>query len=227
MKKLLILSALFIFACSGDSDNEQFEPKVTTFDFEERLPVNIQTDAPLIYFQVMSMQGQMNAVGAFMSNNTYMNRTTNELRTFNDWSYGDFNVDYSYDLVGNQYQFLYTITYQGAIYYTIEGWQMADGSEGYWSSTVNFEALGEGMENMPDYTTEVSWTNDSGGFNMEMSFDFGDTMQAFYEMNMNNDGSGDFTYSLNGDLTYSAMWNSDGSGQWTNYMTNPPTSYQW
>jgi len=227
MKKLLIFSALFILACSGDSDNEQFQPKVTTFDFQERLPVNIQTDAPIIYSQVMSMQGQMNAVGAFMSNNTYMNRTTNQLRTFNDWSYGDFDVDYSYDLVGNQYQFLYTITYQGATYYTIEGWQMADGSEGYWSSTVNFEALGEGMENMPDYTMEVSWTNNSGGFNMEMSFDFGDTMQASYEMNMNNDGSGNFTYSLNGDLTYSAMWNSDGSGQWTNYMTNPPTSYQW
>lgn len=227
MKKLLIFSALFILACSGDSDNEQFQPKVTTFDFQERLPVNIQTDAPIIYSQVMSMQGQMNAVGAFMSNNTYMNRTTNQLRTFNDWSYGDFDVDYSYDLVGNQYQFLYTITYQGATYYTIEGWQMADGSEGYWSSIVNFEALGEGMENMPDYTMEVSWTNNSGGFNMEMSFDFGDTMQASYEMNMNNDGSGNFTYSLNGDLTYSAMWNSDGSGQWTNYMTNPPTSYQW
>lgn len=226
MKKILILSLFFLLACSDDSDNKTFEPKIATYNFEERLPANIQTDAPIIYSQVMMMQSQMNAIGYFMTNN-YTNRSTSHSRTSNNWSYGDFDVNYTYNLVGNQYQFLYTVTYQGAIYYSIEGWQMVDGSQGYWASSVNFDALGIGSQNMPDYSTEVSWTIDSGDLNMEMSFDFGDTMQAFYQMNMNNDGSGYFSYTLNGDLTYSALWNSDGSGQWTNYMTNPPTTYQW
>lgn len=229
MKKLLFaLTSLLIFACSGDSTGEdKFEPKVTSFDFEERLPDNIQTDAPIIYSQVLSMQGQMNAIGAFMTNAEYMNGSAYQSRTSDNWSYDDFDINYSYDLVGNQYQFLYTISYQGSIYYTIEGWQMADGSAGYWYSTVNFDALDLGMENMPNYNIEVSWTNNAGDLNMEMSFDFGETMQAYYEMNLNNNGSGYFNYTLNGDLTYSALWNSDGTGQWTNHMTNPPTVTYW
>ena len=66
-------------SCSGDSASDtQFEPEITSFNFEERLPQNMQNDAPIIYSQVMSMQGQMNAMGAFMTNNGYMNRTANE-----------------------------------------------------------------------------------------------------------------------------------------------------
>ncbi len=229
MKKIIfILTGILLWSCSGDSSSDtQFEPEITSFNFEERLPQNMQNDAPIIYSQVMSMQGQMNAMGAFMTNNGYMNRTANEARTTSDWSYGDFDVEYSYDLVGNQYQFYYTISYQGAVYYTIEGWQMVDGSSGYWASTVDFEALGQGMENMPDYTTEVSWASDANGLNMEMSFDFGDTMQIFYEMTINNDGSGYFAYTLNGDLTYSALWSANGTGLWTNHTTNPPTVTTW
>ena len=80
---------------------------------------------------------------------------------------------------------------------------------------------------MPDYTTELSWTSDTDGLNMEMSFDFGDTMQVFYEMNINNDGSGYFAYTLNNDLTYSALWNANGTGQWTNHTTSPPSITYW
>ena len=47
---------------------------------------------------------------------------------------------------------------------------------------------------------------------MEMSFDFGDTLQIFYEMTINNDGSGYFAYTLSGDLTYSALWSANGTG---------------
>ena len=158
MKKIiyLFLGVLF-WSCSGDSESEiSFEPTVTTFNFEERIPQNMQTDAPIVYSQVMTMQAQMNAVGAFMTNTESQYSSSNQSRTTNDWSYGDFNVDYSYNLIGNQYQFLYTITYQGALYYTIEGWQMADGSAGYWTSTIDFDALGMGMENMPDYTPKLS-----------------------------------------------------------------------
>ena len=136
-------------------------------------------------------------------------------------------MEYSYDLVGNQYQFLYTITYQGEVYYTIEGWQMSDGSAGYWASSIDFEALGQGMENMPDYTTELSWTSDTNGLNMKMSFDFGDTMQVFYEMNNNNNGSEHFAYTLNNDLTYSALWNANGTGLWTDHTTSPLSINYW
>ena len=59
---------LFV-SCSGDSTSEnQFQPKVTSYNFEERLPENIQTDAAIVYSQVMSKQAQMNAVGVFMIN---------------------------------------------------------------------------------------------------------------------------------------------------------------
>ena len=229
MKKIIYLFlAITLWSCSGDSDSEtSFEPAVTTFNFEERMPLNMQTDAPIVYSQVMSMQAQMNAVGAFMTNAESLYGSANHSRTTNDWSYGDFNVDYSYELVGNQYQFLYTVTYQGAVYYTIEGWQMADGSAGYWASTIDFDALGAGMETMPDYTTEMSWTSDDSGIHMEMSFDFGDTSQVFYEMSMSNDGSGSFAYTVNSDLSYSATWNANGTGQWTNHMTSPPTVTYW
>ena len=230
MKKIISIIIVVLFvSCSGGSTSEnQFEPKVTSYNFEERLPENMQTDAAIVYSQVMSMQAQMNAVGVFMTNSEWMNNSSGyQSRTTDDWSYEDYNIEYSYDLVGNQYQFLYTVTYQGEVYYTIEGWQMSDGSAGYWASSIDFEALGQGMENMPDYTTELSWTSDTDGLNMEMSFDFGDTMQVFYEMNINNDGSGYFAYTLNNDLTYSALWNANGTGKWTNHTTSPPSITYW
>ena len=227
MKKFIyLLFGIALLSCNDEPAGETpFEPSVTTFNFEERLPQNMQTDAPLVYSQVIVMQAQMNAVGAFMNNPDGANRSVVQSRTDYNWSYGDFNIDYNYVLVGDQYQFLYTVTYQGAAYYTIEGWQMADGSAGYYVSTIDFDALG--MEDFPDYTTEVSWTSNAAGLQMELSFDFGDTMQVFYEMTMNNDGSGDFAYTLNGDLTFTAQWNSDGTGQWTDHMTSPPTVTYW
>ena len=45
--------------------------------------------------------------------------------------------------------------------------------------------------------------------------------------NINNDGSGYFAYTLNNDLTYSALWNANGTGQWTNYTTSPPSITYW
>ena len=229
MKKIIYLFlAVTLWSCSGDSETEvPFEPTVTSFNFEERMPQNMQTEAPIVYYQVMAMQGQMNAVGAFMTDTELLNNSVNYSRNNSDRSYGEFSVDYSYDLIGNKYQFIYTITYQDAVYYTIEGWQMADGSAGSWASTVDFDTLGMGMENIPVYTTEVSWSYHATGLHMEMSFDFGDTSQVFYEMSMSNDGSGDYTYTQNGDLTYSASWNANGTRQWTNHMTSPPIVTYW
>tara|TARA_B110000971_G_scaffold14656_1_gene13567 strand:- start:1655 stop:2074 length:420 start_codon:yes stop_codon:yes gene_type:complete len=94
-------------------------------------------------------------------------------------------------------------------------------------AAVDFDTLGMGMENRPVYTTEVSWSYHATALHMEMSFDFGDTSQVFYEMSMSNDGSGDYTYTQNGDLTYSASWNANGTGQWTNHMTSPPIVTYW
>ena len=134
MKKFIyLLFGIALLSCNDEPAGETpFEPSVTTFNFEERLPQNMQTDAPLVYSQVIVMQAQMNAVGAFMNNPDGANRSVVQSRTDYNWSYGDFNIDYNYVLVGDQYQFLYTVTYQGAAYYTIEGWQMADGSAGYY-----------------------------------------------------------------------------------------------
>ena len=75
MKKIISIITIVLFiSCSGDSSSEtQFEPEITSFNFEERLPDNMQTDAAIVYFQVLSMQSQMNAVGAFMTTSGLIN----------------------------------------------------------------------------------------------------------------------------------------------------------
>ena len=52
MKKIIfILTGILLWSCSGDSSSDsQFEPEIT-FNFEERLPQNMQNDAPIIYLK--------------------------------------------------------------------------------------------------------------------------------------------------------------------------------
>ncbi|MDA7707554.1 hypothetical protein N9A47_04540 [Flavobacteriaceae bacterium] len=75
MRKIISIIIVVLFvSCSRNSTSEtQFEPEITSFNFEERLPDNMQTDAAIVYFQVLSMQSQMNAVGAFMTTSGLIN----------------------------------------------------------------------------------------------------------------------------------------------------------
>jgi hypothetical protein len=65
MRKIISIIIVVLFvSCSRNSTSEtQFEP----------LPDNMQTDAAIVYFQVLSMQSQMNAVGAFMTTSGLIN----------------------------------------------------------------------------------------------------------------------------------------------------------
>ena len=69
MKKIIfILTGILLWSCSGDSSNDtQFEPEITSFNFEERLPQNMQNDAPLIYSQVMSIWLMANFIASSIS----------------------------------------------------------------------------------------------------------------------------------------------------------------
>ena len=227
MKKLnLFILTLFFIACSDrDSNvNGEFTPNAIDVEYLDRIPESLQQDSPFTYSQIMQISYQMYGFGAFMENQG--KALLDGPKDDYDWSYGDFEVSFSYNLNGNQYEFLYSVSYQGIPYYTIEGWQMVDGSMGYWNANVDFDSLIEGTSSI-DYNYSVNWSSSNSGFNYEMSMNYADSFSYLYILNINSDGSGEFEISYNGSLMYEAIWNSDGSGQLINYSYDPPVVETW
>ena len=227
MKKLIFFIIIPFFVACGDGDanvNGEFIPNAINIEYMDKIPESLQQDSPFTYSQIMQISYQMYGFGAFMENQgrTLVSGAKNDYV----WSYGDFEVSFSYNLNGNQYEFLYSISYQSIPYYTIEGWEMADGSMGAWNANVDFDALIEGTSSI-DYNYSVSWSNSNSGFNYEMSMNYADSFSYLYILNINSDGSGEFEISYNDNLMYEAIWNSDGSGQLINHNYDPPVTETW
>jgi hypothetical protein len=138
------------------------------------------------------------------------------------WTYGPYTINYNYNQVGNRYVFTYSAMLNGVEYYTINGWEYVDASAGHWDYNINTSVLG--TPSSADYNIDFDWNRNSvGDYHFDMQFDMGTTNLLHYTANVNNDMSGNFSYTLNGSLFYSCIWDSTGHGVFTDYNTTPPT----
>ena len=220
MKKILalLIIALAITSCSSDSGSNSFKPTVTKLNLATKIPSNLQQTSPEAYSQISQMEAYMNLGSAYM--NRPSGKTTPE--SSSTWTYGNYTVTYSYLTVGNQYQYTYTMTQSGSIYCTITGWEYTDGSAGHWDYNINASVLG--APSGSNYNINFDWIkNTLGDYHFVMDFDMGQSNNLHYVANINHDLSGDFLYTSNSTQYYSGSWNSTGHGQYTNYLTSPPT----
>jgi hypothetical protein len=75
-----------------------------------------------------------------------------------------------------------------------------------------------------DYNIDFDWNrNNAGDYHFDMQFDMGTTNMLHYIADVNNDMSGNFSYTVNGNLFYGCIWDSTGHGVFTDYNTTPPT----
>jgi hypothetical protein len=219
MKKILsyIVIGILITSCSSDNQSSTtFKPSLTKLGLATKVPSNLQQNSPQTYSQISQMEAYMN-MGSM-----YMNNTTGKSTNTNTWSYGGYTVTYSYNLVGNQYQFTYTMTLNSVVYYSITGWENSDGTAGHWNYSINTSVLGS--PNNSNYNITFDWTRSSiGDYHFVMNFDMGATNNLHYVTNINHDLSGNTIFSSNSVKYYGSTWNSTGHGQFTIYLTNPPT----
>jgi hypothetical protein len=219
MKKILsfIAIAIIMTSCSSsDSGSSNFKPSLTRLDLASKVPANLQQNSPQAFSQISQMEAYMN-MGTL-----YMNNPVGKSASTNTWSSGGYTVTYSYELVGNQYQFSYTMTLNSVLYFTLTGWENTAGTAGHWNYIMNTAVLGD--PNGSNFNITFDWTKNSlGDYHFEMDFDMGTSGNLNYVSNIYHDFSGNYLYSSNSEQIYGATWNSSGHGQFTNYMTNPPT----
>lgn len=211
-------------SCSSDNESSStFKPSLTNLELATKVPSNLQQNSPQTYLQIRQMEAYMNMGSMYMNNTTGRSATTNRTSAdTNTWNYGGYTVTYSYNLVGNKYQFTYTITLNSVIYYSITGWQNTDGTAGHWNYSINTSVLG--ASSSANFNITFDWTRSTiGDYHFVMDFDMGATNNLHYVTNINHDLSGNTIYSSNSVQYYGSTWNSTGHGQFTNYLTNPPT----
>lgn len=204
-------------SCSSDNGSSStFKPSLTKLELATKVPSNLQQNSPQTYSQISQMEAYIDMCSMYMNNNTGKSGYTNT------WSYGGYTVTYSYNLVGNQYQFTYTMTLNSVVYYSITVWQNTDGTAGHWNYSINTSVLG--APNNSNYNITFDWTRSTiGDYHFVMNFDIGASNNLHYVTNINHDLSGNTIYSSNSVQYYGSTWNSTGHGQFTNYLTNPPT----
>jgi hypothetical protein len=219
MKKiflLIVLITLSLNSCDRESNGGvDFIPENTNFNFDSRLPESFQSN-PEISARMGQMQSITNVCGALMnsmrsSRVTVLNRNSNHssknshLTNNYTWVYGSYVVVYSFGIVGDNYEFEYTINLNGNPFYEASGYQAVDGSSGHWEA--NFS-------NGIDYNVVYDWSiNSAGDIHIESVFTLGsDTLN--YEFNLNSDNSGDLTYKLNSVILFEMSWNSLGHGSY-------------
>jgi|688.fasta_scaffold633193_1 hypothetical protein len=229
MKKLLLLFiAILLSNCSSnepiaEANSENFKPEVTNLNLTTKIPNSLQSKSPIIWAQISMMETYVRMGGNFMNPST--GKTNSTLRK-NTWNYGGYTVTYSYDLVGDKYEFHYIMSLNNQIYSTIDGWQKKDGSSGHWKYNINLSAMG--APSTSNYNIDLSWNkNSANNYTFDMIFNLGSSGTMRYITHLNNDYSGDFNYYMNGSLIYNGIWNANGGGRFTNYMTSPPTITTW
>ena len=229
MKKILILfiAAIAISSCSKSSSDDQssntpaFMPSVTKLQLTSKVPASLQQNSPETWNQISQMDAYMNLGAAFMTNPANKASSTPSGSTYT-WTNGTYTVTYTYTLSGSQYQYTYTMSENGTTYYTITGWENTNGTAGHWAYTLNTAVVG--APSGSNYNITFDWTkNTLGDYHFDMNFDMGANNALHYVSNINHDYSGDFMYSSNGTQYYGGTWNSSGHGQYTNYLTTPPT----
>jgi hypothetical protein len=219
MKKLvlLLIGVLALSSCDRDGVGVTpgFVPNNASFDFDSKLPSNLESSNPAVSERVQQMKAMTNACGAMMINSMHSKTTvlaaaSSNLPNHYTWSSGGYVIDYSYGIVGPHYEFEYTITINGNPYFTASGWQATDGTAGHWEA--NFGAGGTG-----NYNVVYDWTvNSAGDLHFDMHFDLGST-HLHYLFNLNHDGSGNISYYLSSTTTtdFYCTWDPNGHGYYT------------
>jgi hypothetical protein len=220
MKKiflLIVLISLSFNSCDRESNGGvDFIPENTNFNFDSRLPESFQSN-PEISARIGQMQSITNACGVLMNsmtssrvtvlsrNSNHSSRNSNLPNQYT-WVYGSYVIEYAYGIVGNNYEFEYTINLNGNLFYEASGYQAVDGTSGHWEA-IFFNGI--------DYNVVYDWSiNSAGDIHIESVFTLGnDTLN--YEFNLNSDNSGDLTYSYNQDIIFEMSWNALGRGSYT------------
>lgn len=216
MKKL-VLVLITVFALSScDRDGvgvtPGFVPKNTSFDFDSRLPSNMETNNPDVSARVQQMKALTNACGSLMINSMHAKTTqlaaaSSNLPNHYTWSYGAYVIDYNYGVVDSNYEYDYTVTINGTEFFSANGWQATDGTAGHWEAT--FGAAGSG-----NYNIVQDWSvNSAGDLHFDMHFDMGST-SLDYVFNLYNDDSGDISYDINGSNEFYCEWDAAGHGHY-------------
>jgi hypothetical protein len=219
MKKILsfIVIAIIMTSCSSDNESSTtFKPSLTNLGLATKVPSSLEQNSPQTYSQISQMEAYM-SMGSM-----YMNNTTGKSATTNTWTYGDYTVIYSYELIGNQYHFTYSMSQNSIEYFTLTGWENTDGSAGHWDYVINAAQLGD--PDSSNFNITFDWTRSTiGDYHFDMNFDMGASNNLHYVTNINHDLSGNSMFSLNSVQNYGTTWNSTGHGQFTDYTTTPPT----
>ncbi len=229
MKKILsICIAVLLSNCGSDEpvsdiNTQNFKPAVTNLNLTTKIPISLQSKSPLMWSQISMMEAYLKMGANFMTPST---GKSNSSLYKNTWSYGGYTVNYSYNLVGDKYEYLYKMALNGQIYSTIDGWQKTDGSSGHWAYNINLSVMG--VPSSSNYNIDFNWNKDNvNNYTFDMIFNLGSSGTMHYISHLKNDYSGDFNYYTNNTLVYNGIWKYDGSGQFTNYITSPPTVTTW
>ena len=215
---------LSLTSCDRESNGGvDFIPENTNFNFDSRLPESFQSN-PEISARMGQMQSITNACGVLMNsmrsnrvtvlsrNSNYSSKNSNLTNQYT-WVYGSYVIVYAYGIVGDNYEFEYTINLNGDLFYEASGYQAVDGTSGHWEA--NFS-------NGIDYNVVYDWSiNSAGDIHIESEFTLGnDTLN--YEFNLNSNNSGNLTYVYNQDTIFEMSWNATGHGSYTlNGVTYP------
>ena len=188
----------------------------------------------IIYADDYKKGGLMMLPSVYMnfSNIQYYNRNISQSRSTLQnswtWTYGGYEITYSYSESNGQFTYDYTVSMNGNNWYYISGWQNTDGSAGQWEYYFDYTNI-PGGASLSNWAINFEWQNNNGNYNFEMDYDFGNSNTSV-TMNVNtNNGSGNYSYfTPSNNLMYDYTWSNNGNnGTFTSYVTNPPQIYTW
>lgn len=220
LRSLLILMSLSFGvgfnSCKKDDEGDKNEPFVTSaskFSDPNEVPISSvltessDPNAIQASTQAMALRNTLSAYTGFMAvpadADYYAGKVLGSWR----WSYSGYSGEYLLEENGSRYEFSYVWTYQGAAYYSFNGWEEKDGTEGY----MNLEL--DGSE-----AITIAWEQlSNGGYTIDMRIYDGTTVTTRYVGVYNANGSGSIELYDEGVIEYEASWNANGSGSYTSY----------
>ena len=243
MKKYIpILILLIISSCKKEDENIQssqpdFTPEFTTTSVVDIVPNALMSNGyPMGNTYLMQIESYMMLPSVYMnfSNIQYYNRNISQSRSTLQnswtWTYGGYEITYSYSESNGQFTYDYTVSMNGNNWYYISGWQNTDGSAGQWEYYFDYTNI-PGGASLSNWAINFEWQNNNGNYNFEMDYDFGNpNSNTSITMNVNtNNGSGNYSYfTPSNNLMYEYTWSNNGNnGTFASYVTNPPQIYTW